>query len=124
MPKRVFFNSPFGCASQQVKGGIVIQEEVLWISGLRSNDIGTLNWVSAEKDRLLTSEKTSRPVEREEYPVQAYDIIVALASVELNCESAGIAGRIWELSAKGDSGEANEDGCFGASGLQEVSFTV
>ena len=58
------------------------------------------------------------------YPVQAYDIIIALSSVELDSESAGVAGRIREFSAKGNGGEADEDGCFGASGLQEVSFAI
>lgn len=65
-----------------------------------------------------------RVVKRGEYPIQAYDIIVALSGVKLDGESAGIAGRIRELSAKGDGGEANEDGGFGASALQEVCFAI
>lgn len=40
----------FGGVAEEVKGCVVVEEEVLGITGLRADDIWTLNWVSAEED--------------------------------------------------------------------------
>jgi hypothetical protein len=44
----------FGCQAEKVKGGVVVEEEVLGVAGLGANDVRTLDWVAAEED-LKTS---------------------------------------------------------------------
>ncbi len=70
------------CATKQVERGIVVEQEVLRVSCLRANDIRSLNWVAAEEDGK----------------VQANDIIVAFASVELYGEATRISCFVWKLA--------------------------
>lgn len=94
---------------------------------LRANDIRALNGIAAEKDWLQTSrsESVSLYVKREIwYPVQSNDIIVALGGVEFDGESSRVAGRVRELSAKGDGAEPNEDWCLLARLLKEVCLAI
>lgn len=94
----------FGSVAEEVKGCVVVEEEVLGITGLRADDIWTLNWVSAEEDGK----------------VQPHDVVVSLPGVELDSKTSRVAGFIWELSSKCDSRETNEDWCSGSGLLQEV----
>ena len=48
-------HKPFRSACQEIECGIVIEQEVFGVAGLRTNDIWTLDWVSAEKDGLSLS---------------------------------------------------------------------
>ena len=94
---------------------------------LRANDIRALNGIAAEKDWLQTfgSESVSFYVTREIwYPVQSNDIIVALGGVEFDGEPSRVAGRVRELSAKGDGTESNEDWCLLARLLKEVCLAI
>lgn len=43
---------PLGDVSQKVKQAVIIQQEVRRVALLRTNDIGTLDRVTAEEDRL------------------------------------------------------------------------
>ena len=43
---------PFRCICQQVKGGIIVEKEITGVTGLRANDIGTLDGVAAKEDWL------------------------------------------------------------------------
>lgn len=49
----------FGCEGEEIKEGVVVEEEVLGAAGLGADDIWALNWVSAEEDGLLVV-RTSR----------------------------------------------------------------
>jgi len=79
-----------GSQRHEVKHRIVVDEEVLWVAGLRPDDVGTKHGVSAEEDR----------------EVDAKNIIVALLGVELESETAGIASAVRELLAVGDRAES------------------
>lgn len=39
-----------GSMRKQIEGGIVVEQEVVWSSALRSDDIWPLDWISAEED--------------------------------------------------------------------------
>jgi hypothetical protein len=43
----------FRSERKKVKEGVVVKQEVLWVAGLRANDIWALDRVSAEEDRLV-----------------------------------------------------------------------
>ena len=64
----------FWCVRKQVEGGIVVQQEVIGSSRLGANDVGTLDRITAEKDG----------------EVEADDVVVALAGIELDGETARI----------------------------------
>lgn len=44
-----------GCVGQQVEGRIVVEKEVLGVTSLRADDIGSLDRVTTEKDREVQS---------------------------------------------------------------------
>lgn len=90
--------------AEQVEDTVIVEEEVLGIAILRSDDIGTLNGISAEKDG----------------EVQPYDVVVALYGVEFDGETARVAGLIRKFSSGRYGRETDEDGCLLADRGQEV----
>jgi len=96
-------------------------EEVVRVTALRANDIGTLNGVTAEEDGLAVSELNPiSNVIRLTYPVETDDIVVTLASVELDGETTRVTGSIWEFTTDCDSGESKEEGRLAANATEEV----
>lgn len=61
---------------------------------LRTDDIRTLDWIAGEED----------------WPIEADNVIVALACVQLDREASRVAGEIRELAPKSHSAEAKEEG--------------
>lgn len=104
---------------KEVERGIVIEQEVVWSSTLTSDNVWSLDWISAEED----------------WEIEADNIVVTLAlvllatarlrewhtyRVELDSKTTRIARKIWKLSAKSDSRISDEDRCLGTDALQEV----
>ena len=63
---------------------------------LRTNDIRALDRITGEED----------------WPIKANNVIVALPCVQLDGEASRVPGEIGELTAKGDSAKAKEEGCL------------
>jgi len=96
-------------------------EEVVRVTTLRANDIGALDWVTAEEDGLDRSElKSTFDVILLTYPVETNDIVVTLASVELDGETTRVTGSIWKLTTNSDSRESKEEGRLAANAAEEV----
>lgn len=74
-----------GRVGKQVKGGVMVgPEEIVGVTTLRPNNIGTLNWVTAEEDGLaLCQWIVTIGKLLQTYPVQPDNVVVAFASVEL-----------------------------------------
>jgi hypothetical protein len=83
----------FRRVGEQVEGCIVVKQEVIRTARLRADNIGTLDWVTAEEYR----------------EVETNNIVVSFACIELNGEPARVSCSVWKLSAKSDGGEAYED---------------
>ncbi len=66
----------FGRVCQQIEQGVVVEEKILWVTGLRANDVRTLNGITTEEDGK----------------VQANDIVVAFTGVELEGKASWVAG--------------------------------
>ena len=77
---------------QKVERSIIINEESLRVSTLASNDVRSLHRISGKEDR----------------PVQANDVVIAISCVHLHREPTRISSKIRELSAKSNSGESQE----------------
>jgi hypothetical protein len=90
--------------SQKVEGGIVIQQEVVRSAALRSNDIWSLDRVTAEKDG----------------EVESNNVIVSFTGVEFDSKASWIAGKIWKFSSQGDGRISEENGCLDSGTSQEV----
>jgi len=100
---------------------MVRPEEVVWVTALRANDIGTLDGITAEEDGLNMSESSPAcSVDILSYPVKTNDIVVTLASVELDGETTRVTGSVWELTTDGDSGESKEERSLAANTREEV----
>jgi hypothetical protein len=106
-----------------VKDRVVVEEEVLGVTPLGPDDVGTLDGVATEEDRLhlLVKNMSIRMIT---YKVQTDDIVVALHGVELDSEAAWVAGLISILPSRCHGREPNEDGGLLAYAGQEVGFLV
>lgn len=94
------------CVCEQIEGRIVVEQEVLGVASLGTDHVWSLDRVAAE----------------EYWKVESDDIVVALAGVELDCETSGIASLVRELSTKCDRGESNEGGSSLARTLEEIGL--
>ena len=92
--------------SEQVEGRVVVEEEVLRVAGLGANNVRALNWVAAEEDR----------------EVQADNVVVSFASVQLDGKPSGVASLIRELTAKSDRRKPDKSRSPLARTLQEVGL--
>jgi hypothetical protein len=92
--------------SEQVKGRVVVEEEVLRVAGLGADDVRALNWVAAEEDR----------------EVQSHDIIISLSSVQLDRKTSGVASLIRKLATQSDRGEPHKSRSLLTRALQEVGL--
>jgi len=95
-----------GGVGEEVEQGVMVQQEVVRVSGLRPNDIRTLDRITAEEDGK----------------VQPNNVIVAFASVQLDGKSTRIASLVGELASQGHRGEAYKGGCLLANSREEVCF--
>lgn len=91
---------------QKVKSRLIVQTKLLRVPLLTPNDIRSLHWVPHKEDG----------------PIQAHEIIVALVGVEFDGESTGVAALVGELFAEGDGRETGKDRCLLADSLQESSL--
>lgn len=73
-----------GRATEQVKSGVKVEQEVLRVAGLRPNDIWTLDGVTTEEDG----------------EVEAHNVVVAFFGVELDREATRIAAFIWKFTTQ------------------------
>jgi len=92
--------------AEQIERGVVVEKEVAWVTGLRANDIWSL-------DRVATEENGE---------VQANNVVVALLCVELDGEATRVTGLIGKLSSQSDGREAHKDGGLFADGLEKIRF--
>lgn len=112
------------CACKQVKDTVVVEQEVLGVAVLGSNDVGARNGVSAEKDGLLLSAGNttldagglrSSNQRYHSCPIMVNSCSVVellhthLHCVELDGETTRVTGLIREFASGRDSGESNED---------------
>ena len=95
-----------GCVGEQIERSVVIQQEVVWTTGLRADHVWALNGVSAEENG----------------EIEAYNIVVAFTSIELQCETAWVAGCVGEFTTQGDRGEADKDWGLNADAAEEVGL--
>jgi hypothetical protein len=95
-----------GGVSQQVESRVVVEQKVLGVASLRTNDIRSLDRITTEKD----------------WEVKSDNVVVALSSVKLDSETSRVASLIGELSAKGDGRETNKGRGLLARTLEEVGL--
>jgi hypothetical protein len=96
----------FGGVCQQVKEGIVVRKEVPGVTGLRTDHVRTLDGVAAKEDGKVETD----------------DVVVSLPGVELDSKSTRVTSLVWILTANGNGGKTNKDGCLLANTRQEVGF--
>lgn len=110
--------------SEQIEGGIVVEQEVSWVASLRTDDIGALDGVTAEEDWLnkLSALVLFVTFGKPTHEVQANNVVVALLGVELDGETSWVTSLIGELTTEGDGRETNEDRGLLADRGQEVCF--
>jgi len=116
---------PFRRIGKQVEGGVVIgPEEVVWVTALRTNDIGTLNGITTEEDGLNRSaflwffDYEAGLT----YPVETNDIIVTLASVELDGKTTRITSGVWKFTTDCNGGESEEERSLAADAREKVGL--
>lgn len=78
---------------QKVENGIPINEEVLGVSLLAANNIGTLDGVTAE----------------ENWPVKTDNVVITVWSVELGSKASRITAFVGEFTAKSDGRKTGKD---------------
>ena len=94
------------CVCQEIKYGIVINQEVGRVTGLRADNVGTLDRITAEEDG----------------EVEADNVVVAFSGVELDGKTTRVACFVWVFSAHCDSTKADKDRCLLANTGEEVCF--
>ena len=73
---------------------------------MRPDDIGTLNGIAAKED----------------WKVEANNVVVSLLSIELDRKPTGVASFIRVLTTNGDCGESDEDRSLFTYAGEEVGF--
>ena len=96
----------FRDVGEEIEGCVVVDEESLGVSTLTSDVVGSLHRVSDEEDG----------------PIEAHNIVVSFACVELDSKSSGVSCQIRELASQSDRRVAKKDGSFRAGALEEVCF--
>lgn len=94
------------CVRQEIKNGIVVYQEVGRVTSLRADHVGTLDGVTTEEDR----------------EVEANNVVVALAGVELDGKTTRVACFVWVFPTNGDRTKADKDWCLLADTGEEVCF--
>lgn len=95
-----------GSVSEQVEDAIIVEEEVLGVSMLRTNDVWALDGVTAEEYGEIEADK----------------IVVSLLSVKFDGKTTGVASFIWILTARRDGAKTDEDGGLFPYSLQEFGL--
>ena len=111
--------------TQQVEESIVVEQKVLGIAELRTDDVRSLDWISAEENRLdsVSIRALGQSMRCDfTYEVQTDDVVVAFHRIEFDCKPSWISGLVGILPPRCDCREANEDRSFLTSALQEVRF--
>lgn len=78
---------------EEIKPRIVVKQERLGVSLLRSNIVRSLEWVTDEEDG----------------EVQADEIVIPVLGVELDSVTSRVSRRVGVFSAVSDGGESAED---------------
>lgn len=84
----------FRDVGEEIEGCVVVDEESLGVSTLRSDVVGSLHRVSDEEDG----------------PIEAHNIVVSFACVELDSKSSGVSCQIRKLLTERDGGESEKEG--------------